>query len=114
MYIRADRSSRKGFYKGSILAITAFSSAFYSRIICSVTRLPSVLNHLHFLIVPVTTLIILSSSRPRNPRQVAIVWMLLAGLLIFLSAMMATCRGFRGREEERMINVVTGTIKKCK
>jgi hypothetical protein len=90
MYIRADRSSKKGFCKGSTLAIAAFSSAFYSRIICSVTRLPSVLNHLHFLIVPVTTFIILSSSRPKNPRQVAIVWMLLAGLLIFLSSMIAS------------------------
>jgi hypothetical protein len=90
MYIRADRSSKKGFYKGSTLAIAAFSSAFYSRIICSVTRLPSVLNHSHFLIVPVTTFIILSSSRPKNPRQIAIVWMLLSGLLIFLSSMIAS------------------------
>jgi hypothetical protein len=90
MYIRADRSIKKGYYKGSTLAIAAFSSAFYSRIICSVTRLPSVLNHLHFLIVPVTTFIILSSSRPKNPRQVSIIWMLLAGLLIFLSAMIAS------------------------
>jgi hypothetical protein len=90
MYIRANRSSKKGFYNGSKLAIAAFSSAFYSRITCSVTRLPSVLNHLHFLIVPVTTFIILSSSRPRNPRQVAIVGMLVAGLLIFLASMIAS------------------------
>jgi hypothetical protein len=90
MYIRADQSSKKGFYKGSLLVIAAFSSAFYSRITCSVTRLPSVLNHLHFLIVPLTMFIILSSSRPKNPRQIAIVWMLLAGLLIFLSTMIAS------------------------
>jgi hypothetical protein len=90
MYIRADQLSKKGFYRGSLLVIAAFSSAFYSRITCSVTRLPSVLNHLHFLIVPLTMFIILSSSRPKNPRQIAIVWMLLAGLLIFLSTMIAS------------------------
>jgi hypothetical protein len=90
MYIRAGRSGKKGFYKGSTLAIAAFSSAFYSRIICSVTRLPSVLNHLHFLIVPLTTFIILATSRPKNARQIAIVWMLLSGLLIFMAAMIAS------------------------
>ncbi len=90
MYIKAERPNRKGLYKGSTLAIGAFSSAFYSRVICSMTRLPSVLNHLHFLIVPVTTFMILTSSRPKNPRQVAIVWMLLAGLLIFLASMIAS------------------------
>jgi hypothetical protein len=70
MYIKGSRSSKKGFYKGSILAIAAFSSAFYSRIICSV--------------------IILTTSRPKNSRQIVIVWMLLAGLLILLASMIAS------------------------
>jgi hypothetical protein len=90
MYTRINRSSERGFYKGSTLAIAAFSSAYYSRIVCSVTRLPSVLNHLHFLVVPLTTFIILSSSRPKNSRQTAIVWMLLSGLLILLASMIAS------------------------
>jgi hypothetical protein len=79
--------SKKGFYKGSTLAIIAFSIAFYSRIVCSVTRLPSVLNHLHFAIVPLTTAIILTTARPRDPKQISIVWMLLSGLLILLGVM---------------------------
>jgi hypothetical protein len=81
---------KKGFYKGSTLVIAAFSTAFYSRIVCSITRLPSVLNHLHFAIVPLTTAIILATSRPKDPKQISIVWMLLSGLLILFGVMTAS------------------------
>jgi hypothetical protein len=81
---------KKGFYQGSTLVIAAFSTAFYSRIVCSITRLPSVLNHLHFAIVPLTTAIILTTARPKDPKQISIVWMLLSGLLILFGVMTAS------------------------
>jgi hypothetical protein len=81
---------KKGFYKGSTLVIAAFSTAFYSRIVCSITRLPSVLNHLHFAIVPLTTAIILTTARPKDPKQISTVWMLLSGLLILFGVMTAS------------------------
>jgi hypothetical protein len=77
----------KSFYKGSTLIIVAFSTAFYSRVFCSITRLPSVLNHLHFLIVPLTTAIILTTARSKDPKQISLVWMLLSGLIILLGVM---------------------------
>ena len=77
---------KKSFYKISGLLITAFSTAFYSRIVCSVTRLPSVLNHLHFA-VPLMTAMILTTARPKDPKQISIVWMLLSGLLTLLGVM---------------------------
>ena len=78
---------RKGFYQGSTLAFIAFSTAFYSRIVCSVTKLPSVLNHLHFAIVPLVVSIILTTARPKDRQQISTVWMLLSGLLILLGVM---------------------------
>ncbi|PSB59250.1 hypothetical protein [Chamaesiphon polymorphus] len=88
--MRAKKIGKKGFYKSSTLALAAFSTAFYSRILCSITRLPSVLNHLHFLVVPLTTAIILTTSRPKDPKQISSVWMLLAGLSILFGVMTAS------------------------
>ncbi len=88
--MRHKKLDKKGFYEGSILVMAAFSSAFYSRIVCSVTRLPSVLNHLHFAILPFTTINILTTARPKDPKQIAIVWMLLSGLLILFGVMTAS------------------------
>lgn len=88
--MRQKRLIKQGFYQGSTLVTAAFSSAFYSRIICSVTRLPSVLNHFHFAIVPFTTLNILTTARPKDPKQIAIVWMLLSGLMILFGVMTAS------------------------
>ena len=85
--MRNKNHIKQGFYKSSDLLITAFSTAFYSRIVCSVTRLPSVLNHLHFAVVPLMTAIILTTARPKDPKQISIVWMLLSGLLTLLGVM---------------------------
>ena len=85
--MRATNLHQKGFYKGSTLVIAAFSTAFYSRVLCSITHLPSVLNHLHFLVVPVTTAIVLATARPKDPKQISIVWMLLSGLMILFGIM---------------------------
>jgi hypothetical protein len=84
------KTKTEGFYKGTTLIIAAFSTAFYSRIFCSVTRFPSVLNHLHFAIVPLTTAIILTTARPKDLKQISIVWMLLSGLVILFGVMSAS------------------------
>lgn len=88
--MRQKRLIKQGFYQGSTLVMAAFSSAFYSRIICSVTRLPSVLNHFHFVILPFTTFNILTTARPKDPKQIAIVWMLLSGLMTLFGVMTAS------------------------
>lgn len=81
---------KKWFYKGTTLAIAAFSTAFFSRIFCFVTRAPSALNHVHFLAVPFTTAIILSTSKSTDRQQINIVEMLLAGLMILFGVMIAS------------------------
>lgn len=81
---------KKGFYKGTTLAIAAFSIGFYSRIFCSITRAPSALNHLHFLVVPFTTAVILATAKPKDRQQIAIVQMLLTGLMILFTVIIAS------------------------
>lgn len=81
---------KKGFYKGTTLAIAAFSTGFYSRIFCSITRAPSALNHLHFLAVPFSTAVILATAKPKDRQQIAIVQMLLVGLMGLFTVMIAS------------------------
>lgn len=85
-----SQKPKKGFYKGSILAIAAFSTGFYSRIFCSITRAPSALNHLHFLVVPFVTAVILSTAKPRDRQQIATVQSLLVGLMGLLTVIIAS------------------------
>jgi hypothetical protein len=85
-----SQKTKKGLYKGTVLAITAFSTAFYSRIFCSVTRAPSALNHLHFLVIPFTTAIIFATAKPKDRQQIATVQMLLVGLMVLFGVMIAS------------------------
>lgn len=87
---QVKQKQNKGFYKGTTLAISAFSTGFYSRIFCSLTHAPSALNHLHFLAVPFTTAIILTTAKSKDRQQLAIVQTLLAGLMILFTIMIAS------------------------
>ena len=85
-----QQKPKQGFYRGTTLAIVAFSTAFYSRIFCSITRAPSALNHLHFLAVPFTMVVILATAKPKDRQQIAIVQMLLVGLMVLFTVMIAS------------------------
>lgn len=82
--------SKKGFYNGTTLVIAAFSTAFYSRIFCALTRAPSALNHLHFLVLPFATAIILITAKPKDRQQITIVQTLLLGLMVLFGIMIAS------------------------
>jgi hypothetical protein len=72
------------------LIIFAFSVAFYSRIFCSVTRAPSILNLAHFAIVPLVLAIVLFTSRSKDRHQMAIVYSFLLGLFFLLTIAIAS------------------------
>ena len=82
--------NKRGFYRGTTLVSISFSVAFFSRIFCTVTRLPSALNHLHFLVVPLIAAIILVTAKPKDKRQIDIVWILFSGLLILFGLIIAS------------------------
>jgi len=89
-FLSEHEQKKKGIYRGTTLIIVAFSVAFYSRIVCTVTRLPSALNHLHFLVVPLVAIIILMTAKPKDKQQIEIVQILFVGLLILFGLMIAS------------------------
>lgn len=72
------------------LIIFAFLSVFYARIFVTTTSAPSILNHVHFVIVPVVLAIVLTTAPTKDIRQLKIVKSLLCGLFIFFLAILAS------------------------
>jgi hypothetical protein len=81
---------KKGFYRNTTLILAAFSTAFYSRIFCAVTRAPSALNFFHFLTIPVMLGFVLATSRSKDQRQLNISWALIISLLMLFATMTAS------------------------
>ncbi|MBE9080144.1 hypothetical protein IQ241_23095 [Romeria aff. gracilis LEGE 07310] len=77
------------YIKNSNLIIVAFSSVFYSRII-STTLGSSLINLLHFGIVPFICFSVILSSRNKSLRQRHINFLMISGLLILLGAIVAS------------------------
>ncbi|MBD2445783.1 hypothetical protein H6G76_01180 [Nostoc sp. FACHB-152] len=71
------------------LIILAFSSVFYSRIAATTIRF-SLLNLLHFAIIPLVCAIALSTTRTRNPKQISLCLSLLTGLLVLFGVTIAS------------------------
>ncbi|MGB5631499.1 MAG: hypothetical protein WBM44_13480 [Waterburya sp.] len=72
------------------LIILAFSLVFYGRIFTTLTPLPSILVHAHFVIVPFVLWIAVVTTPTKNPQQVELVHSLLLGLFIFFVAILAS------------------------
>jgi hypothetical protein len=86
----SKKNNKEGIVKNSTLVFLAFCSTFYSRIFCSITRAPSILNFFHFATVPFAMIVAMSTTRIRNRQQITAVWLLFIGLLFLLSIMIAS------------------------
>ena len=73
----------------TILIILAFSSVFYSRIAATTIRF-SLLNLLHFALVPAICTIALSTTNTRNPKQISLCLSFLTGLLVLFGVTLAS------------------------
>lgn len=83
-------SKKQSYIQNSNLILFAFSTAFFSRIFCSITRAPSVLNHLHFVTVPFAVAVVLTTTHLKDQKQISIARTLLSGLLIMFGVMTAS------------------------
>ncbi|MGL5880972.1 MAG: hypothetical protein ACRC2V_24790 [Xenococcaceae cyanobacterium] len=83
-------TKKKRIIKSSVLIFFAFATAFYSRIFCTLTRAPSILNFLHFATVGFAVVVALVSSRSRDRKQIAIVRALLIGILTLFGSMLVS------------------------
>jgi hypothetical protein len=93
MYLQSlttEVPTQKGWINSSNLIIFAFAVVFYSRIFCTVTRAPSVLNLAHFAVVPFVLWVSLTTLRLKDRRQIEISYSLLFGLAILLVAAVAS------------------------
>ncbi len=84
------KPKKKGWIDNTSLIILAFSVVFYSRIFCAITRAPSILNLVHFAIVPLVLGVVLFTSRAKDRKQIAIAYAFLLGIFIFLFAVLAS------------------------
>ena len=72
------------------LIIFAFCTVFYSRIFCSITHAPAILNLAHFAIVPLVLGIVLFTSGTKDRKQMAIAYSFLLALFILLVAVLTS------------------------
>ncbi|OUL26028.1 hypothetical protein [Nostoc sp. 106C] len=77
------------YIQNSVLVLFAFATAFFPRILNSV-GLPSAINFVHFLIVPLACTIVIAKTKVKNKSQIAISEYLIFGLLILLISMTAS------------------------
>jgi hypothetical protein len=72
---------RKAYVKNSFLIILTFCSIFYARIVATTIRF-SLLNLLHFAVVPAVCAIALTTTRIRDPQQISLCLSFLVGLVV--------------------------------
>ncbi|MDZ8055538.1 MAG: hypothetical protein RMX68_011715 [Aulosira sp. ZfuVER01] len=83
------QNNKQGYIKNISLILLAFASAFYPRVISAVGG-PSIINFVHFLVVPVVLGIVIVSTSTRNRLQIRFSWEVIAGLLFFLGVMLTS------------------------
>ncbi len=66
-----------------------FATAFFPRLLSSFGA-PSVINFVHFGIVPIVFLIAILTTKTTNGKAIRIVWTLVAGILFFLGCMVVS------------------------
>lgn len=81
--------TREGYIKNSTLILLAFASAFFPRVLSSL-GFPSVVNFLHFAIVPLVSGYVLMTSRRQTRQQVETVRAIILGLGILLGVMLTS------------------------
>jgi hypothetical protein len=80
---------RSAYLNNPTLIIVAFCVVFYARIIATTVHF-SLLNLLHFAVVPAVCIIALFTTRTKDRQQISISLSLLAGLFIFFSVTIAS------------------------
>ena len=75
-----QKDAKKAYLNNSTLIVLAFAVVFYARIVASTIHL-SLLNLLHFMIVPAVCVIAITTTRTKDPKQIAICYSFLRGCL---------------------------------
>ena len=88
--IPTSNSGKATWTSNTNLIIFAFCLVFYARIITTMTPVPAILGHAHFVVVPLIFTIALFTTPTKNERQLQLVKTLLTGLFIFFMVNLAS------------------------
>ena len=83
------KNDKQAYLNNSTLIILAFCIVFYARVVASTIHL-SLLNLLHFIVVPIVCVIALATTRIKDPKQIAICYSFLIGLSILFGVTIAS------------------------
>jgi hypothetical protein len=100
-----NESKNSSYLSNSSLIIFSFATAFFPRIIQSV-GIPAVINFLHFLVVPLSCFIVITTTKVKDNKQISIVKALFIGLLMLMGVMTASALF----NKAGIINVLLGWI----
>jgi hypothetical protein len=75
---------KNGYISSTLLVLIALASAFFPRILMLI-KVPSIVNFLHFVTVPLAFAVALSKSRSKDPQQIATSKKILFALLLILT-----------------------------
>lgn len=85
----SDQTKRQAYISSSSLVLLAFAVAFFPRVLM-VLKFPSLVNFLHFAIVPLAFGVAIFTSRSTNLHQIAVTKRILFVLLLLLSVSFAS------------------------
>jgi hypothetical protein len=78
---------KSGYFTSSDLVIFAFATAFFPRVLAGL-GIPTAINFLHFIVVPLVCFYVLRQARFKDSRQWTIVKNILIGLFLLLTVML--------------------------
>lgn len=81
--VLTKNEAKKGYIQNSNLTLIALATVFFPRVLISL-RIPSLINFLHFAVVPLACFSTLTQARIRDPKQITISKKILTGLYIML------------------------------
>jgi hypothetical protein len=80
---------KKGYVTNSNLTLFGIATALFPRVLTAL-KFPSAINFLHFVAIPLACLSVLTTSRSKDPKQVAISQQLLIGIFLFFTVTIAS------------------------
>ncbi len=82
-------SKQKGYVKNSTLTLVGVGTALFTRVLTAL-KIPSAINFLHFVTIPLACGSVLLRSRSKDPKQIAISRQLLIGIFLLLTVTIAS------------------------
>lgn len=82
-----SEKKKKAVFQNSTLILIGFATAFFPRLLSSFGA-PSIINFIHFGIIPVICIATLLTTKTRDKKQILIVWEMIAGVSVLLVCML--------------------------